>query len=110
MSEMPTRFAETLQEAVDDERVYHARFRTPSLTDTDTDALAEAVEAEAERIEQTVGCVTFVDRMEVGRIGPTEPVDIMLYAILPRHVDTELFDRVVAEARHRAMTDAAEGE
>ena len=92
-----------VEDAVDDDRLYFARFRTPGMNDTERDGLEKAVAREAEKIEQTVGCVTFVDRMDVGRIGPNEPVDIVLYAILPRHTDKELFDCVIAEARHRAL-------
>ena len=100
--------ARMLQETIDDERLCFARFRTPAMTPDDTDELASLVEREAERIEQTVGCVTFVDRVEVGRLGPTEPEDVMFYAILPRHTDRELFERIVEESRHRVMTEAAE--
>jgi len=100
--------ARMLQESIDETRLYHARFRTPRMTPDDTDDLEALVEREAERIEQTVGCVTFVDRIEVGRVGPTEAEDVMFYAILPRHTDRELFKYVVEESRHRVMTDATE--
>jgi hypothetical protein len=100
----------TVAEAIDDDRLYFARFRTPEMGVKDTDALEESVRAEAEQIEKTVGCVTTVTRTEVGRIGPTDPVDIMLFVLLPRHVDTELFERVVEESRHRAINALLEPE
>lgn len=92
-----------LREVVDDDRIYYIRFRTTGMGPDETDRLEEHVTEEAKRIEETVGCVTFVDRTKVSRLGPTEPEDVMLFGILPRRVDLDLFACIVEEAHRRAL-------
>jgi hypothetical protein len=103
-----------LRDAIGDERLYQARFSTPMMGDptnvSDPDVLYEAVRDEAERIEQTVGCVTAVVQRDDG-FPHVEP-EVILFAMLPRHTDRDLFHRVIDEAQHRIMTsglDDAEG-
>jgi len=98
--------AELLDGAIDDERLYQARFSTPMMGDpsnvSDPDVLYESVRDEAERIEETVGCVTAVVRRDDG--FPHANPEVMLFAMLPRHTDRDLFSRVIDEAQHRIMT------
>jgi hypothetical protein len=102
---------ELIAESIDDERLYHAQFsvdNAPGGLDPSADTLEAELRTEAERLEQTVGCVTTVVRTERGRVGPKDYYNLTLFAILPRHTDTELFDRVVDEARYRALDRAHE--
>jgi hypothetical protein len=95
-----------LSEAMDDERLYHSRFRADSITsefEPSPDELEEELRKEAKRIEDTVGCVTAVVRTKSGKLGMTQDYDIVLYAILPRSTDKELFEHIVQESRHRML-------
>jgi hypothetical protein len=98
--------AELLDGAIDDERLYQARFTTPMMGDpsnvTDSDVLYDAVRDEAKRIEKTVGCVTAVVQRDDG--FPHTTAEVLLFALLPRHTDRDLFSRVIDEAQHRIMT------
>lgn len=108
----PNGLAELLDDAIDDERLYHARFSAPTMGDpsnvSDPDVLYETVVDEAERIEQTVGCVTAVVRRDDGFPSGPAAGDVILFAMLPRHTDRDLFTRVVDEAQHRIMTSQIE--
>jgi len=107
----PNALPTLLRDAIDDERLYQARFRASDMGGTiepPADVLQAHVEDEAERIERTVGCVTAVVQDERDKTMPSDYYTIILYAILPRHIDTGLFDRLISESRHRAMEAAHE--
>jgi hypothetical protein len=100
----PKALPELFKEAVDDDRVYHSRFRaTTSAFEPSADEIEKELEKEAKRIEETAGCVTTVVRVQRGAVGMRDESDVVLYALLPRHTDKELFERVVEESRHRMM-------
>jgi hypothetical protein len=102
--------AHLIDEAIDDDRVYQYTFRAGEGTmEPEAGVLYEALQEEAERIEQSVGCVTAVERDESEAFGPTSVVKIIVWAILPRHVDPRLFERVFDEARHRALNAKTPG-
>ena len=97
-----------IRETMDDERFYQARFRGNSISgeyEPNTDELYEATKREAEEIEKTVGCVTTVIREDTTMMGLTDYEDIILYAILPRHIDVELFHQVIEQSRYRMLTE-----
>lgn len=103
---------EVFREALGEERLYFANFRAmhlPPEPEPNPDELLEVVEHEAKQIEKTVGCVTAVTKETAPGFGSKSYDDIKLYAILPRHVDIELFERVIEDARHRALTKTHEG-
>jgi hypothetical protein len=104
-------FEAILTDAIDEERIYHARFRGDTLGgkhDPDPDDLEERLTQAARDIEQTVGCVAIVTREEADMFGISEYEDVFLWVLVPRHVDKELVHRVIEEARHRVMTDVLE--
>jgi hypothetical protein len=96
---------------MDDERLHHMQFRATTVSggmEPAANDLQPLIEQEAERIERTVGCVTTVNRQDNHNFEPSDIVVITLVAILPRHVDMELFSRAAEAARYRIMTAAHE--
>jgi hypothetical protein len=108
MTDQPDALLELLREAMTDDRMYRVRFRGDALGGKcrpNIDALETEVKKQAENIEKTVGCVTVVVRVPVDAFGPSEYEDVILFVLVPRHVDHDLITRVTEEARHRAMTN-----
>ena len=106
MSDKPDALLELLRESMLDDRMYRVRFRGDALGGKcrpDVDGLEREVKQQAESIEKTIGCVTTVVRVPVDAFGPSEYEDIILFVLAPAHVDTDLMERVVEEARYRAM-------
>jgi hypothetical protein len=104
---------ELIADAIDDERIYRANVGADSTVgglEPSADVLEDELRTAAERLERTVGCVTTVVRTERGRVGPADYYNITLFAILPRHTDKDLFDRVAEDARIRALERAHDRE
>jgi len=104
-------FQKLIQESIDDDRMYHMKFPTQqigTLAEPPTDMMVELLEDEAERLEQTVDCVTTVVSEDRARVGPQDYEQVVLFVLLSQHADVELVHRLLEEVRHRVMTEANE--
>jgi hypothetical protein len=89
-----------LRSAIDDGRVWFTEFKQFD-PDVDIGSVVETVEDHAERVEQSVNCVAFIETIEQSEYDNKFHPSVQLAFVISRSADMDVLQRAFEEACHQ---------